>query len=54
MDFNTPDQFVMEYLGKFGNVVNKQPIYCKGTNGFMKNKYTGIRKYQVDFSKSIR
>jgi hypothetical protein len=54
LDFNTPDQFVIEYLNKFGNVVNKQPIYCKGTEGFMKNKYNGVRKYQVDFSKSIR
>ena len=54
LDFNTPDQFVIEYLNKFGNVVNKQPIYCKGTEGFMKNKYNGVRKYQVDFSKSVR
>ena len=54
LDFNTPDQFVIEYLSKFGSVVNKQPIYCKGTEGFMKNKYNGVRKYQVDFSKSTR
>ena len=54
LDFNTPDLFVIEYLGKFGTVVNKQPIYCKGTEGFMKNKWNGVRKYQVDFSKSTR
>ena len=53
LDFNTPDQFVIEYLNKFGNVLNKQPIYCKGTEGFMMNKYNGTRKYLVDFSQSI-
>ena len=54
LDFKTPDHFVIEYLNKFGNVVNQQPIYCKGKEGFMKDKYNGIRKYQVDFTKSSR
>ena len=54
LDFDTPDQFVIEYLNKFGKVINKQPIYCKGTEGFMKDKFNGTRKYLVDFSQSIR
>ena len=54
LDFNTPDQFVIDYLNKIGNVLNKQPIYCKGSEGFMKDKFNGTRKYLVDFSQSIR
>ena len=34
LDFNTPDQFVIDYLNKIGNVLNKQPIYCKGSEGY--------------------
>ena len=50
LDFNTPDTLVMEYLNKFGNVTNSSVIYSKFEEGPFKGKYTGERKYKVDFS----
>ena len=52
LDFNTPDTFVMEYLGKFGNVINRSVIYDRYKEGAFRGKYNGDRKYQVDFTKS--
>ena len=52
LEFNTPDTFVMEYLGKFGTVVTSSVIYDKYKEGPFKGKYNGERKYQVDFTKS--
>ena len=52
LDFNTPDTFVFEYLSKFGRIVKNEVIYCKFTDGPLKGKYNGDRKFQVDFSKS--
>ena len=50
--FNAPDKLVLEYLRKFGDVVNQSVIYSKLETGPLKGKYSGERKYQVDFSKS--
>ena len=52
LDFNTPDTFVFEYLNKFGVLVNQSVIYSKIESGAWKGKYSGERKYQVDFSKA--
>ena len=54
LDFNTPDSFVMDYVNKFGIVINNTVIYSKNESGPLKGKYTGERRYQVDFSKSNR
>ena len=54
LDFNTPDTFVIEYLNKFGVVVNKAVIYSKFESGPFKGKFNGERKYQVDFSDSTQ
>ena len=50
LDFNTPDTLVMEYLNKFGSVTTNSVIYNKFEDGPFKGKYTGERKYKVDFS----
>ena len=52
LDFNTPDTFVMSYLGKFGSVVTTSVIYERYKEGPFRGKYNGERKYQVDFTKS--
>ena len=52
LDFNTPDTFLIEYLNKFGTVLGNNVIYSKYKEGPFKGKYTGERKYQVDFSNS--
>ena len=52
LDFNTPDPFVIEYLNKFGTVINNTVIYSKRESGPFAGKYNGERKYQVDFTKS--
>ena len=54
LDFNTPDSFVMDYVNKFGIVINNTVIYSKNESGPLRGKYTGERRYQVDFSKSNR
>ena len=46
LDFNTPDSFVIDYLNKFGTVVNKSVVYGKYEDqGPLKGKYNGDRKY---------
>ena len=54
LDFNTPDSFVFDYLNKFGTVIKNEVIYGKHGDGLFKGKYNGDRRYQVDFSKSVR
>ena len=54
LDFNTPDSFVFDYLNKFGTVIKNEVIYGKHGEAPLKGKYNGDRRYQVDFSKSVR
>lgn len=55
LDFNTPDSLMIDYIQKFGGViVSKSVIYCKFAEGPFKGKYSGERKYQVDFTRSSR
>ena len=54
LDFNTPDSYVIDYLNKFGVVINNNVVYSKYETGPFKGKFNGERKYQVDFSKSTR
>ena len=51
---NTPDSHVIDYLNKHGVVANNSVIYEKDTEGLMKGKMNGIRKYLVDFTKGNR
>ena len=44
LDFNTPDKLVLEYLGKFGDLVNQSVIYSKLETGPLKGKYRGEQK----------
>ena len=50
LDFNTPDTYVREYLGKFGKVVSETVIYEKYKEGPFAGKCNGDRKYSVDFT----
>ena len=52
LDFNTPDTFVMDYVNKFGVVMNSTVIFSKHESGLFKGEYNGERRYQVDFSKA--
>ena len=54
LDFNTPDSLVIEYLNKFGTVKTNTVIYTKYEKGPFQGKYTGERKYQVDFNNASR
>ena len=55
LDFNTPDSFVIDYIKAFGgDVINRNVIYAKFTEGPFRGKYSGERKYQVDFSNCTR
>ena len=54
LDFNTPDNFVIDYLNKFGVVLSNTVVYTKYDKGPFKGKFKGERKFQVDFSKSKR
>ena len=54
LDFNTPDNFIIEYLNRFGTVLDNRVIYSTYSEGPFKGKYTGERKYQADFSNSKR
>ena len=54
LDFNTPDSFVIDYLNKFGMVLNNAVVYTKYNAGPFKGKFNGERRYQVDFTKSNR
>ena len=50
LDFNTPDSFVIEYLGMFGKVVKDSVIYDKYREGPFAGKYNGDRKFSVEFN----
>ena len=52
LDFNTPDNFVLDYINKFGIVMST--AVNKFDTGPFKGKCNGERKYQVDFSKATR
>ena len=55
LDFNTPDTLVHDYIQKFGGqVLNKKVIYSKFSDGPFSGKYTGERKYQVNFTDAKR
>ena len=54
LDFNTPDSFVIDYMNKFGVVLSNAVVYTKCDTGPFKGKFSGERKFQVDFSKSTR
>ena len=54
LDFNTPDTFVMDYLNKFGVVLDNTVMYTRFESGPFKGKYNGERRYQVDFTGSHR
>ena len=54
LDFNTPDSFVMDYINKFGVVVDNTVIYTRFESGPFKGKFNGERRYQVDFSGTQR
>ena len=52
LDFNTPDTFIFNYLGKFDRVMNQNVIYSKYREGPFKGKFNGERKYNMDFTES--
>ena len=53
LDFNTPDEMVIEYMEKFGAVmITKKCIYPTHQSGYKKGNRTGDRKFQADFSKA--
>lgn len=55
LDFNTPDSLLFEYIKKFGGIImNNSVIYSKFSEGPFKGKYSGERKYQVDFGNSLK
>ena len=55
LDFNTPDSLMFDYIQRFGGVIKSNSvIYCKYTEGPFRGKYSGERKYQVDFPKNAR
>ena len=54
LDFNTPDNFVIDYLNKFGSVKSNTVTYSKYETGPFRGKYNGERRYQVDFGKASR
>ena len=54
LDFNTPDNFVVDYINKFGSVMSSAVVYSKVESGPFQGKYNGERKYQVDFSKATK
>ena len=52
LDFNTPDSLMFEYIKKIGGETSNSVIYFKKLEGPFKGKYSGERKYQVDFPHS--
>ena len=50
LNFNTPDSLVMEYINKFGIVVNNKVIYETDREGPLAGLRNGDRKYLVDFT----
>ena len=53
LNFNTPDNLVIDYLSKHGNVISDKVIYETAFEGPFKGIKNGNRKYSVDFSKGI-
>ena len=54
LDFNTPDNFIIDYLNKFGSVKSNTVVYSKYDTGPFRGKFNGERRYQVDFGKASR
>ena len=54
LDFNTPDNFIIDYLNKFGVVKSNTVVYSKYDTGPFRGKFNGERRYQVDFGKASR
>ena len=55
LNWQTPDSLLFEYIRKFGGeIISSNVIYGKFTDGPLKGKYNGDRKYQVDFSNCIK
>ena len=55
LDFNTPDSLMFEYIKKFGGIIiSNSVIYTKKSDGPFKGKFSGEKKYQVDFQKSVK
>ena len=53
LGFNTPDSLVQDYIVKFGGkLVTTDVIYEKYSEGTFQGKLNGVRKYNVDFTKS--
>ena len=50
INFNTPDNLVIDYINKFGQVINNKVIYDEDREGPLKGIRNGDRKYLVDFS----
>jgi hypothetical protein len=50
INLNTPDSLVMEYISKFGRIVNNKVIYETDKEGPLSGLKNGDRKYLVDFS----
>ena len=53
LNFNTPDNLVIDYLSKHGNVISDKVIYETAFEEPFKGIKNGNRKYNVDFSKAI-
>ena len=55
LDFNTPDSLMFDYIKRFGGkIISNSVIYCKYLEGPFRGKYSGERKYQVDFPQNSR
>ena len=50
LNLNTPDSLVMEYISKFGQIMNKKVVYDTDKEGPFSGLRNGDRKYLVDFS----
>ena len=50
LNLNTPDSMVMEYISKFGEVVNKKVVYDTDKEGPFAGLKNGDRKYLIDFT----
>ena len=50
LNLNTPDSLVMEYISKFGQIVNKKVVYDTDKEGPFSGLRNGDRKYLVDFT----
>ena len=50
INLNSPDSLVMEYISKFGTIVNSKVIYDTDKDGPFSGLRNGDRKYLVDFT----